>query len=328
MTARGVNGGRILVTAGIAAAVLASAAFAVRALSHRIIEVASDDALRRANAALKALEQSEVDKLAATLDALIAEPQLADAFRARDRARLLALAAPRFRELSARQSITHWYFLEPEPSRTCFLRVHAPELHGDVVARETFSRAIETHEIGYGTELGKTAFAHRVVKPFRVAGELVGYMELGEEIDHFLERISAVTGDDFGLLVEKHRVDRAELARVRGEDRWDERPDVVLVDSTMWNERMIDLGMPIGALPDTGALAGEWDDGARTFVGGAFPVRGAGGETVAAVYVRHDVTALYDDLHESRARVLSVAALAMLAFGGVTLVFGRRRPAP
>jgi hypothetical protein len=44
--------------------------------------------------------------------------------------------------------------------------------------------------------------------------------------------------------------------------------------------------------------------------------------------VRHDVTALYDDLHESRARVLSVAALAMLAFGGVTLVFGRRRPAP
>ncbi len=257
--------------------------------SARALERSGEGAVRKAAAVYEWLERQEVKKLAKALDALAADPAFVEPFRARDRKKLLAAAAPVFAKLKAEQGVTHWYFLDPEPDRTCFLRVHAPALHGDLVARDTFTLAIDTHDVAFGKELGRTAFALRIVKPIRAGGKVVGYMELGEEIDRFLERMKAQTGDDFGLLVDKRRVDRRELARVRGEDRWDERKDVVLIQSTMWTEQNIDLGMPLAELPDAGTPVREWEDGNRRYGGAAFPVRDAANAVVGALFVRHEL---------------------------------------
>jgi hypothetical protein len=248
-----------------------------------------EEAVRRTAEAFQKLEKADVDMLSKTLDRLVADPALVGPFLARDRQGLLAAAKPIFDGLQAETHITHFYFLDPEPARTCFLRVHSPATFGDVVNRYTFTQAITTKRIGYGKELGKTAFALRVVKPIRSGDRVVGYMELGEEIDHFLERMKAQTGDDFGLLVDKAQVDRKELARVRNDDRWDERPDVVLVHSTMWDEARIDLGMPLAKLPATGGVLEEWQDQGRSFVGGAFPVKNATGQVVDALFIRHQL---------------------------------------
>jgi hypothetical protein len=268
------------------AAVLLVAGSCARALAA---EGPHADAVHRGAAAFQTLERAEIQKLSQALDALSSDPAILKLFQARKRDALLALAAPKFQRLKARQGITHWYFLEPEPVRTVFLRVHTPELYGDYVNRDTFSQAIANHRMGYGKELGKTAFALRVVKPIRVDGRIIGYMEIGEEIDDFLARMKKRTGDDFGLLVDKDRVDRKELARVLKEDRWDERPDVVLVNSTMWNEQMIQLRMPLEKIPADGVVLGEWTDGASRFLGGAFPVHDAAGKTVGALIVRHSL---------------------------------------
>ncbi|HEX9399529.1 MAG TPA: cache domain-containing protein [Anaeromyxobacter sp.] len=244
------------------------------------------DALARSAAAFTAMERAEVEKLSTALDALIADPAFVEPFRARDRARLLAVARPRFEKLEAEQLVTHWYFIEPEPSKTCFLRVHSPDTFGDVIARDTLAAAIATKQVGSGKELGKTAFALRVVKPIRVAGEVVGYMELGEEIGHFLARLKAQTGDDFAILADKGRIDRKELAKLRGEDRWDERRDVVLIESTVWNEATVDLGAALEKIPDGGTRIPAWIDGSGRYVGGAFPVRDAANRLVGALFVR------------------------------------------
>jgi hypothetical protein len=250
---------------------------------------AGEERVRAAAARFAELERKDVELLSGALDALVSDPALVGPFLARDREKLLAAARPIFARLKAEDQITHLYFLDPEPARTCFLRVHAPALHGDVVRRDTFSQAIATRKIGFGMELGKTAFALRVVKPVRRGGKVLGYVELGEEIDHFFERMKQETGDDFGLLADKKRVDRAELARVRNDDRWDERPDVVLINSTMWDEKRIDLGVPLAKLPAEGRIVGEWTDGGKAYVGGAFPVKDAAGRVVGALFVRHRV---------------------------------------
>lgn len=263
---------------------------AAAALVHGSAALASEPArlaVRRGAALFSELERKDVEQLSKALDALVADPALLEPFRARDRAKLLAAALPRFEKLKAERNITHLYF--HEPARTCFLRVHAPALHGDVIDRETLSQAIATQLIGAGKELGKTAFALRVVKPVRSKGKVVGYVELGEEIDHFLSRMKQLTGDDYGLLVDKSRVDRKELARVRGDDRWDERPDVVLIDSTIWDERNIGVGASLASLPDEGGAIVEWKEGARSFAGSAFPVRDAGKHVVGALFVRHPI---------------------------------------
>ena len=247
------------------------------------------DPVAEAGAAYAALEKADVEKLSAELDRLIADEALVGPFIARDRAKLLAAARPVFEKLTAQKKITHWYFIEPQASRTCFLRVHAPDQFGDRIDRETLSRAIATKKIGAGKELGKTAFALRVVKPIRSKGEVVGYMELGEEIGHFLGRMKAQTGDDYAVLADKMRLDRAALVAVRKEDRWDERPDVVLIDSTVWNEATVALGAPLAKLPPDGTRLPEWKDGHGRYVGGAFPMKDAADQVVGALFVRRAV---------------------------------------
>lgn len=309
----------------VAAALVATFAVIADRLAERSIEAASEDALRRGARSFTTLERHAVENLSTQLDALLDRPETLALYQARDRDKLVAWAAPIFRQLRLKHGVTHWYFLDPEPARTCFLRVHAPALHDDVVNRDTFTQAIATHDIGYGKELGKTAFALRVVKPLRAGGAIVGYVELGEEIDHFLESMKQETGDDFGVLVQKARLDRAELRRVRGEDRWNEHADVVLVDSTVWNERMIEPGVPVAQLPPDGKMLGEWTDGSRTFVGGAFPLRNAAGDVVGALFVRHEITAVHGKIEASRRRALSIAGAVALALGAVGIVLARGR---
>ena len=250
---------------------------------------ADEEAVRRGAAAFEQLEQADVEMLSRALDRLVADPALLGPYLARDREKLFAAAKPIFDRLKAANQITHFYFLDPAPARTCFLRVHKPEQFGDVVGRDTLTAAIATSTIGYGKELGKTAFALRVVKPMTSGGKIVGYMELGEEIDHFFDRMKAQTGDDYALLVDKAHVDRKELARVRNDDRWDERPDVVLINSTMWNEKQIQVPVPLSKLPAAGAFVPEWQDEGRRYAGGAFPVKNAASHVVGALFVRHQV---------------------------------------
>jgi hypothetical protein len=265
-------------------------AAALLSLAPACASAAAEGPVGAAAAAFDRIERETVEALSRELDGLVADPALVAAFRSRDRDALLSAARPRLERLAAERNVSHFYFLEPEPARTCFLRVHKPSLHGDVVDRETFSQAIASRKIGFGKELGKTAFALRVVKPMKDAGKVIGYLELGEDIDRFVERVQRETGYDFGILVEKKRVDRAELARVRNDDRWDERPDVVLVVSTMWDEKQIDIGGPLAKLPAKGTPVREWKDGARTWAGGAFPLRDAGKRVIGALFVRHEVS--------------------------------------
>jgi hypothetical protein len=246
-----------------------------------------EDEVRRAAGTFTALEKADVDKLSKALEHLVQDKAILAPFLKRDRKKLLAVAKPSFEMMKTEDQITHWYFIEADG--TCFLRVHRPEQFGDVITRDTFTQAVRTGDVGFGMELGKTAFALRVVRPIQADGKVLGYMELGEEIDHFFDRMKKETGDDFGLLVDKQHVDRKELARVRNDDRWDERPDVVLINSTMWDEKRIQLGMPLAKLPAAGVFVAEWRDDPRRYVGGAYPVKNAAGHVVGALFVRHRI---------------------------------------
>jgi hypothetical protein len=272
-----------LAAAGALPALAAAASPAAAAAPAKDHEAA----VRRAAAAFAELERADVDHLSRVLQQLVQDRTLVEPFLARDRDRLLAAAKPTFEILKEVEQVTHWYFIDPD--RKCFLRVHAPSTHGDVIERDTLAQAIAKKDVGSGKELGRTAFALRVVRPIRSGGTIVGYMELGEEIDHLFDRMKVEAGDDFGLLADKEHVDRKELARVRNDDRWDERPDVVLINSTMWDEKRIQIGMPLAKLPPEGAFVGAWRDEEKTFVGGVFPVRNSSGHVVGALFVRHRI---------------------------------------
>jgi len=297
-----------------------SVAWLVRGAYQRGAWVASDQAVRAAAATFEDLERADTAKLSATMDGLLAHPGLREAFVARDRARLLALAAPIFQGLKTEHGITHWYFLEPEPSRRCFLRVHAPTKFDDVIDRTTLLRAVARRETAAGKELGRTAFALRVVRPFAIDGKLAGYLELGEEIDHFLGRMKAQSGDDVAMFISKKHLDQAEWARVRGAGRntWAEWPEVVVVDSTS-TEPIVD-GVAIAAAGSGPALLEESDRGAQVFIRGAFPVRDASGQVVGGMVVRRDISAMHASMQMGVARALVLVAILALVAAALVYV--------
>jgi hypothetical protein len=296
---------------------------------ERNLEDAALATLQGAADAFAAQERSEIEKLASTVDALLANDALREAFVRRDREALLAEAAPLFATMSQRDRITHWYFIDPE--QTVFLRVHRPELSGDRIDRATLQKAVETRDLGAGKELGKTAFALRAVRPWFRDGKLLGYVELAEEIDHFLTAMKSRTGDEYGLLVKKKFLDEKAWASVLGPraNTWNDRPDVVVVDTTTFTEGIVDLAGDIEEIPDRGEALGEVVRGERAYVRGIFPLRDATARKVGGLFVLHDFTrhhvALRAGVVQSFLALLglALAAAAVIALLVRRLVFAR-----
>jgi HAMP domain-containing protein len=281
----------------------------IRQASEQNVQIVSEQAVRDAGAALASMERADVAKLDATLQGLMAHPGLAEAFVARDRERLVAIATPIFERLRKTHDVTHWYF--HEPSRTNFVRVHRPAQHGDVVSRATLAKAIATSAVGAGKELGIAAqFALRVVEPYVVNGAVVGYVELGQEIDHFLARMKEQTGDDYALLIDKTFVDRAAWARGHEgkRDPWDDLADRVVVNATTADGAIVRFDGDLAALPEGGKLLEELATGGRALVRGVVPVADAAGRRVGALFVVHDITAMHASMMHARGAVFAVLA--------------------
>jgi hypothetical protein len=306
--------------AGAVSAELVSRGFEER------VEAIGATVLAAADEAFRAQQAAEIEKLSSTLDALMTSGQLQTAFLRRDREGLQRLAAPVLEMLRERDRISHWYFHEPGPDHRVFLRVHKPELFGDTVKRITLQRAADTGQQGAGLELGRTAFALRVVRPWMVDGRLLGYMELAEEVDHFLDTMRGRTGDEYGLLVMKRFIDEKAWAAVLGPriNTWNARPDVLVVDVTDFADGIAQFDGDIERMPGTGLFLGETERLGRAFVRGAFPIDDAAGRRVAALYVVHDFTAHHLAVRGGRVQAYVVFLLLALAGAVGTAVVTRR----
>ena len=300
----------IVTTLAVAAA---GSALLVRQLYLRTARSTAGEALRGASAAYEDLEKNEVEKLTVILDTLVANTALRDAFAARDRDKLQAIALPIHQVLKADHGIGHWNFVDAETKRM-FLRPHLPAKHDDVIERPALNKAIERRENSVGKELGKSAFALRVGRPFWGAdGKLIGYIELGTEVDHFLGRMKMQTGNDFAMFIQKKLVDESEWARTRGKAKntWNDWPTVVLANSTTSDE-LLDEAAIAGAGAD-GTILDEVERNGAYFARGVFPVRESSGKIVGGLVVRHDVTALHADMQLGLFR-------ALILLGGLAIV--------
>jgi hypothetical protein len=312
----------VVLTTGAALA----GAVLVGGLFEREVEQVGTQVLQGALQEFSREQAAEVEKLAATLDVLMASERLREAFVARDRERLLAAAEPIFDTLRERDLVSHWYFTEPDPSRRVFLRVHRPELYGDRVDRITMTRAADSGELGAGLELGKTAFALRVVRPWFVDGKLIGYMELAQDVDLLLASMRNRSGDEYGLLLLKKFLDQEAWAKVLGgrANTWNDRADVVAVDASAFADGIMQFSGDVETLPTRGQVLGESSPGGRTFLSGVYPLDDAAGRRVGAIFVAHDFTAHHQAVQAGRRYALAVFLLLALVTAGGFALLARR----
>ena len=256
----------------------------------------------------------EADMMAAVLEAIAGDDGLRSAFVSGDGNELLSRTGPLFARLRQRSSITHFYFLDP--NRVCLLRLHQPARRGDMIDRFTTRQAEKTGRLAHGIELGPLGtFALRVVWPWFENGRLIGYLELGVDIEHITELLHEALGVEFVVAIHKEFLDRTgwqEGMAMLGRDAdWDRFPDSVVISRTV-KDIPEELGRRL-------AKGRHGHDPARLEVSMAgrdyhahfLELEDAGGRQVGDMVILRDVTARYAAFR----RIIVAGSLIRLAVG-------------
>ncbi|MDD5065827.1 MAG: ATP-binding protein [bacterium] len=176
--------------------------------------------------------ESDAGMMSAVLKPFFSDKRMISALSAKDRNSLLGYSKPLFEQLRAEHKITHLYFIGPD--RINILRVHNPGKYGDIISRFTTLEAERTKKLSYGIELGLLGtFTLRVVVPCYEKGRLLGYVELGEEIDHLVNKLSRILRVDVYIAIKKKFISRKEwesgMAILKRNSNWDKFPSAVIV---------------------------------------------------------------------------------------------------
>jgi len=229
------------------------------------------------------------EKLGATLEVLLQDEKLQAALRAKDRDALLKRAAPLFRQLHDQYTITHFYF--EDAARVNVLRVHQPERFGDTIDRHTTLAAEKTGKIAAGVELGPLGtFTLRVVAPMHDSQGLVGYVELGQEIEDALHDIQAIVGTDHLLAIDKQFLTREKwesgMRMLKRDAIWDFLPDAAIVHQTLALSSA-QIGRILALRSSPGSIM-ELKFGGKPYYAGVITIQDASGHKVGHLAVLRD----------------------------------------
>lgn len=179
----------------------------------------------------------DASALRAIMHTLIRNEKLSSALANRDKEQLLRYGEPLFNKIRQDFNITHLYFHGTD--RVNLLRVHAPYRNGDLIKRITMLQAESSGSISYGVELGPLGtFTLRLVSPCydQQTGTLIGYIELGMEIDEVIKKLQDFFGVRVFILIKKEFLERntwEEGMRTLGRTpHWDRFPEEVVSESS------------------------------------------------------------------------------------------------
>jgi len=185
---------------------------------------------------LQTMIESESRTLLALMEFVEDNEDYTASFLAEDRVGLRVLADPWFQEIKNSVGVTQFYFHKPD--QVCFLRVHNPDRHSDTIGRQLLKKAIEREGDAAGMELGALgAMTLRAVRPWVVDGELIGYLELGMELQKITPDVRKALKLEITTFIEKKHLVKENW--LKGQKvfefpgSWDHFADDVVVDGDL-----------------------------------------------------------------------------------------------
>lgn len=145
---------------------------------------------------------TEADKITSYLELIKEKKHLQELFKQNNREKLYETSKLIFDHLNSNSDITHFYFIKANGE--VLLRVHDKYRYSDTVERYTFLKSKENLAPFYGLEFGlKKNYTLRVVHPWIVDGKLLGFIELGKEVDKVIDSLSNELGIEIYFAVNK-----------------------------------------------------------------------------------------------------------------------------
>lgn len=277
------------------------------------------DQFSSAKHALDTAVEIETEKLSATLASITADSELKHAMMTGDRDALLKQSGPLFNTLREKYDITHFYFHRAD--RVNFLRVHKPDRYGDMINRFSILEAEATGEPASALEIGPLGlYTLRVVFPWYENKKLIGYVELGEEIEHIYGHIADAIDIDLFVLINKKILSRADwetgMKMIKRQAEWGLMSTSVIAFSTMPDSNNSILTHIIEST-DHGEITVESGKQMRTFKTYSLPLTnaGQGNQEIGSMLFIHDVTDIKEQsLHNILRTVLFGSGIGGMLF--------------
>ncbi len=297
--------------------------FQISSYKHEL-DLISKNSLDIAEKSFNDILTSETKKLSLTLDFLLDDKTAKKHFVKKDIDSLYNYSKPIFEKFKNKYSITHFYFIMPKPEKTCFLRVHNRPKNGDVITRFTYENSVATKKTATGLELGKTAFALRVVRPYYSNDSLIGYMEVGQEIDHFFELINSNTGDNFIVTVDKNFLNQEKWNTAKKDNlqmsSWDDMENEVILTKTSDDISLSSVNLH--NIPNKSTIINkQFKINDKVYILGQFPLTDAGNRNVGAIYFTHEITDIYKELKANILKMSLIFLILSIIFGLFTVLF-------
>ncbi len=180
------------------------------------------------------LEYRKVDAkmMSLALSTLSLNRELLAAFKARDRERLHDLTGSYSKRLRSQYDVDHFHFIGPD--RVNILCLYQPELYGDRNDSVVMKEAEKTGREAQGVELDHLGtFDLSVVTPWFDGERLLGYVELGMDVDYILKQMREDLDSSIYAFIHKDLIQREEWEtgiRMHGRnEKWGHFPDSVVI---------------------------------------------------------------------------------------------------
>lgn len=264
----------------------------------------------------------DASALRTVMNSLRHDHDLYDALKKGDRQALLQHTAILFDEMKRDFLITHFYFTSVD--RVNLLRVHAPQRFGDTINRITMLDAEKTGTTAYGVELGPLGtFTLRLVTPWYdpQTRELIGYVELGMEIDQVLQKLRDFFGVEVHVLIHKSYLQRDKwedgMRTLGRTPDWERFPSVVVGSQSPQVLPSIIVEHLTQDTLQASKTIFDSERGGYSYRVAFLPLLDAGNRNIAHMVLLANVS---DDL-DSALNSVYASAMTAVVVGGLLLIF-------
>jgi len=251
---------------------------------------------------------------------LLERPEIKKALREKDPDRLLQYSSDIFEQLKHNFGITHLYYHDTQ--RVNILRVHQPARHGDTISRITMLNAVKKGSSSSGYELGPLGtLTLRVVTPWYDGIGLLGYIELGKELELIVQNIANHEDMKILMAVDKSFLNHQgyELSNQKKHlpSFWNEFKSMVIINSKEQTPAVIHHAIEAFDRANTPSSS-VIDDGQVYYSLSSVPIIDAANRKVGDYYILMDISA---EVRSSRDVLITIALIGLLMTIGFLVFF-------
>ncbi|WP_373004231.1 diguanylate cyclase [Sulfurimonas sp.] len=184
--------------------------FGMYYLQKQHIKKESNEVFENVSTILSQTITSDIESFVGLIELLRKDSKTIDFFKEKDRDRLFLYLYQTYSDFNDMYNITHFYFHNKD--KTNFLRMHNRNKYSDFIDRITLAKASEISGYSSGIEFGiYHNLTLRVVAPIYDEDELIGFIELGKEIDYLTQRLSRNLNSEIIFTIDKAMISKENI---------------------------------------------------------------------------------------------------------------------